>query len=458
MKLNLQLTNQTKILLGILVVALIAAIATQWGPGLYAVISNPSMKAKRQTLQTSKDLVAASKILKPVETGLYKKTGLADEDKPTTIFDGNFPDTVVREKIDSIVKKAGIPNNYQLNMELVPGKKSERISPQARRNLVVFLYQNTLETEKNTLETEMDALNAEMDAEIQAQLDIDFAAEEESLDMLMNAWLDEMDEDLENPPEKDSPDQGYTESQKQENSDEQEHTETDKDQKSENPDEKMKVDSEEVADEEKVEDDKPTEPSDYQTGTDKMEGDNAEWNFASLPNSIPISIRVELIDLIMDMVEQNLVGADNTLFENQFFSSQTKANPGFFSIGAKESKIEISFHPNSQILAKFRNLIDIYGEELDGEQLTIDLLEYLERIQSQIEELSQKLKLAPTTYIPESYTVKIKFKAEIDKLVNLNRLIETTSKWLMVKDLQISADNKQNKINVDVLMIARVYQ
>ncbi len=95
---------------------------------------------------------------------------------------------------------------------------------------------------------------------------------------------------------------------------------------------------------------------------------------------------------------------------------------------------------------------------MNKEALTEELLEYLAQIQSQIEELSQKLKKAPDSYLPESYNIKMKFKAEIDKLVNLNRLIETTTKWLMVRDLQISADNKDNKINIDVLMIARVYQ
>ena len=86
MNLNLQLTTQTKILIGVLVVVLIAAVATQWGPGLYGLFSNPAMKNKQQTLQTSKDLVAASEILKPIETDLYQKTGLSDEEKNYDYF------------------------------------------------------------------------------------------------------------------------------------------------------------------------------------------------------------------------------------------------------------------------------------------------------------------------------------------------------------------------------------
>ncbi len=420
MELNLQLTRQTKILIGILAIVLIIAIATQWGPGLYGLISNPAMEAKRQTLETSKDLVTASKILKPVEPGLYQKTGLADKEKTDSIFDGNFPETIIREKIDAIVKEAGIPRNYQLNLEPVPGKKSEKISPQARRNLVVLLYQKKLETERDTL-------NAEIEAAIQAEME----AEEPSIDMLMDAWLDETDEDTEKLKKSEKSDENHTDS-----GDLLELTE--------------KEDAEEP--------EKPQESEKNQTDSEKSVDTASQWEFASLPEAIPSSMRIELIELIVSMIGQHLVGAEKTLFENQFYKTQKEATSGFFGIGAKKPTTEINFHPNSQILAKFTNLIDVDGGELNKEKLTTELLEYLELIQSQIAELSKKLQLAPTTYSPESYTVKIKFKAEIDKLVKLNRLIETKTKWLMVRDLQISVDNKQNKINVDVLMIARAYQ
>lgn len=449
MKLDLQLTNQTKILLGLLLVALIVAIGTQWGPGLYELISNPDMKAKRETLKNSKDLVAASQILKPVETGLYQKIGLSGGQESNTIFEGNFPETVVREKIHAIVKKAGIPQNIQMNVEQVPGKKYERISPQARRNLVMFTYLKKLETEK-------DILNAELDAEMQAFLDSEFATEEDAIDMFMNAWLDETDTDDEPSKEKNT-EKENTESLEQDTSDEQENSDSENQDKPENSDEKKQVDSKDKLEEEKEQENKSTEQSENRSSSDDLDRD-AEWTFSSLPESLPISIRIELIDLITAMIEQHLVGADNKLFENHILTIETGGTSGIFGIGAKKPKIEISFNPNSQILTKFTNLIDTYEEELNEKKLRTDLLEYLEQIQSQITKLSQKLKLAPTTYSPESYTIKIKFKAELEKLVNFNRIIETENKWLMVRDLEISTDNKDNKINVDVLMIARVYQ
>ena len=208
MKLDLELTNQTKLLLGILVVALIAAIVTQLGPGFYKIVSNPGMKTKRETLKTSQDLVTASQILQPVEAGLYQKTGLADEGKTTTIFDENYPASVVRKKIDGIVKRAGIPQNYQINYEVVPGKKSERISPQAKRNLVVFAYQEKLKDERDALNAEIAAFEAELQAQEQAEVDM----EVDAMDMFLDAWLDETDvePDKQNEGEK-SDDKAYDE-------------------------------------------------------------------------------------------------------------------------------------------------------------------------------------------------------------------------------------------------------
>lgn len=423
MNLDLQLTTQTKLLLGILGVVLIIALVTQWGPGLYKMLSNEEMAAKKQTLQTSKDLVAASRMLIPIEIGLFQKTGLADEGKDESIFNDNFPETVIRAKITSIVKEARIPQNYQLNMEPIPGKKTEKISPQARGNLINFLYQKSLETEKEILQSEIDA-------ERQAQENAEVEAEEEMMDLLMNAWLDESEE----------------------NGDESEK----------NHDKLKSPDLIENADTDKPENDEKQEANEDSYAdthtTENKQSQSDEEEFASLPEEIPLSIRMELIDLLLSMVEQQLVGAESTLFEKEFYKIQSESKTGFLGFGAKKPTTEISFNPNSQILETFDVLMDDYDQELDKKQLILFLLQYLEKIQTQIEELTKGLRLAPSIYTPESYSIKMKFKAELDKLVNLNRIIETSSKWLMVRDLKISTDNKQDKITVELFLIARIYQ
>ncbi len=424
MDLNLQLTKTTKLLLGILGVVLIILIATQWGPDMYKLVSNPEFEAKQTNLQSTKDLVMASELLKPIQTGLYQKVGLADNSEGTNIFTVDFPNTVVRKKINGIIREAGIPRNYQLNIEPVPGKKSEPLTTQARRNLIVLLYQNKLETEREVLSSELEDATAD-------EIVDETYSEEDMMDTLMNAWLGEDDleeaEDSEETEETAHPDEA--------DQDVQDNVEEEGDEATHTPDAEDKE----------------------QIGTEVQEGDTSKWEFASLPESIPSSIRIELIDLLLTKVDQHLVGADTKLFESEYFKNETVATPGFFGIGAKKATVTYNFRPNSDILLKLTNLMDNDVVELNSDQLTSDLLVYLEKIQSQITDLTQKLQLAPTSYSPDSYTIKVKFKTELDKLVKLNRLIETKTKWLMVRDLKVSAD-KDNKINVDVLMIARVYQ
>ena len=469
MDLNLQVTTQTKILIGVLGLVLIVAVAIQWGPGLYALINDPDMETKLKTLETSKDLVAASKILKPIESDLFQKAGLIKDEENKHIFEDSFPEIVIREKIDAIVKKAGIPPNYQVNMEAVPGKKSEQASPQARRNLVVYLYQKKLETERDTVKAE---IQAESEAAEQAGIE----AEMETMDMLMDAWLNETDEDAEEESKENEETDEYQDNGKIDeskideksnkknngNSDEKRASEEAEEHKVDEKLDRTENDSENL---DKVTPEKDTETSetprevyDGQSDSANSTDSESQWEFASFPDSIPKYVQVELIELILSMTEQHLVGVENTLFDNQYYKTQKEGSTGFLGIGAKEPITEINFRPNSQILTKFRQLIDTPDENLDERKLTAELLEYLERIQSQLTELSEKLLMAPTSYSPESYTIKIKFKTEMDKMVNFNRLIETSSKWLRVRDLKISVDKKENKMNVDVLMIARVYQ
>ena len=479
MELNLQFTTQTKILIGALAVVLIIAVAVQWGPELYGLVNDSDMENKRQTLQTSKDLVTASKRLKPVEESLFQNSGLSNEEKTASIFVGNYPETVIREKIGAIVKQAGIPKNYQMNMEVVPGKRSEKISPKARRNLLVYLYQNKLESERDHLNEQIEA---EQQAEIEAEVQAEIEAEGMAMDMLIDAWLNETDEDDEDSteteesdehPDEDSKDSTETEesdehpdeektdelpdeeknNENQDNEETEEHhvdTETEKhqdDKKSDEYQDNTETDENDgdienilnsTVEEDAETQDKPQKPDTDQTDPDEPAEPETLWEFASLPQNIPSLIQVELIELLLSMTKQYLVGAENTLFENQYFPTQKEATSGFLGFGAKEPVTEIHFRPNSQILTYFTELVNTYGEDLDSDQLTVELLEYLEKVQSQITTLSEKLRMGPAAYSPESYTVKLKFKAEMDKLVNLNRLIETTTKWLTVRDLQIS--------------------
>ena len=178
------------------------------------------------------------------------------------------------------------------------------------------------------------------------------------------------------------------------------------------------------------------------------------------------------------MTLQQLRGA--TDFRQGFFEAQiqkvrTSATSGIFGIGAKPATVTIQLRRNGALLNFLTQALDeVYIEEpLDIGELQSSLIKYIERIQEQQAMLLEQLALAPPTYQTELYTVEMKFKTDLEKLVNLNHLIETGAKWLTVRDLRISADkqgaaspaaargrNPEDagaNLNVDIFLIARIF-
>ena len=132
MELNLELTPRSKILLGILGCLLLVVVILQGAPIFYRLFSNQGTKAKQEQLSKSEDLVHAAAVLKPVEFEIYKATGLALAANPqvntrtqgaATLFDTEPPETVIRTRIDALVRRAGIQQNYQLLTKPVTANK-----------------------------------------------------------------------------------------------------------------------------------------------------------------------------------------------------------------------------------------------------------------------------------------------------------------------------------------------
>ena len=123
MELNLELTPRSKILLGILGCLLLIVVILQGAPIFHRLFSNQGTKAKQEQLLKTENLVHAAEVLKPVEFEIYKATGLALAVNPqvntrtqgtATLFDTESPETVIRARIDALVRRAGIQQNYQL--------------------------------------------------------------------------------------------------------------------------------------------------------------------------------------------------------------------------------------------------------------------------------------------------------------------------------------------------------
>ena len=427
MELDLQLTPRSRILLGILGGVLLILLAIQGGPAFYRLFVNHDTQAKQEQLLQTQNLVHVAEVLKPIEAEIYEETGLAlvlnqqgrtnaqsarAGTKPApTIFDTELPETVIRSRIDALVRRAGIQQNYQLLTKPVTTKQTQKLTAQNRGNLVLYLYLKHVEMEEIAL------------TEASEQ-----QAEEETFDMLMDAWLSGTESDTdEKPGEKESSKSG---------------TESDA---------------------------KETEATDKAKSTDSMDA-ATPWKFSSLPDAIPITVRAKLAAFIRSMVTRQLRGAADSrqdFFETQLRRVETPATPGIFGIGAKPATIEIQLRRDSALL----EIIAYSEDSVDIGEIQYALVKYIEEIQEQRATLLKQLALAPLTYQTEHYTVEIKFKTDLEKLVNLNHLIETGAKWLTVRDLRISADKQTgarattrgrnseggSNLNVDMLLIARIF-
>ena len=420
MELDLQLTPRSRILLGILGGLLLILLVMQVGPIFYRLFVNQDTKAKREQLLRTQNLVHAADVLKPIESEIYKETGLAlaenqqgsiNSQRAKTLFDTELPETVIRSRIDALVRRAGIQQNYQLLTKPGTTKQTQKLTAQNRGNLVLYLYLKHIETEGMEL------------AEAAEQ-----QAEEDTFNMLMDAWLL--------------------------------GTESETDEKAVETKDLMSGTESATKDIKRTDAAKPTHSTDTAVA----------WKFASLPEAIPVPVRIKLAIFIESMITQQLRGATDSrqdFFETQLDRIKTVAIPGIFGIGAKPPTIEIQLRRDSvllEVLAQSEDVVDI-GE------LQYALVKYIEEIQQQRATLLEQLTLAPLTYQTEHYTVEMKFKTNLEKLVTLNHLIETGAKWLMVRDLRISADKQTGarpgargrnsedgtNLNVDMLLIARIF-
>ena len=426
MELDIQLTPRSRILLGILGGLLLILLVIQVGPAFYRLFANQDTKAKREQLSKTENLVRAAEVLKPIESAIYMETGLAlasnqqtraGTQRASTLFDAELPETVIRSRIDALVRRAGIQQNYQLLTKPGTTKQTQKLTVENRGNLVLYLYLKHIEAEQAEL------------IEIAEQ-----EAADDSFNMLMDAWLSGTETETKTDAESSKTDGSMS------------GTESSK---------------------------KEAELSSNKADAASPIDGTAEWQFASLPETIPAALRVELASIIKSMLVRQLRGATDfrqDFFETQIHKIRTAATPGIFGIGAKPATVEVQLRKDSILLELLTQAPDVYTETpLNVDELQYALVKYIEEVQQQRAILLEQLALAPLTYQTEYYTVEMKFKTDLEKLVNLNHLIETNAKWLTVRDLRISADKQTEgrgrnsergsttNLNVDILLIARIF-
>ena len=361
-----------------------------------------------------------------------------------SIFAGEQPRVVISQWISQLARKSGLRPDYQLNIKPSPGKKTEKISYQAKRNFVLYSYMAGLEDELKRLK-EQEEQKIEPS---HGQLD-----EESELERAMfEGWWGDFDSDeADNNDRKDGVSQEANPSK-----------------------DEAVVDAELNGN--STADRTPSKNRDLPNAENRLGKENL--SFAQLPTIIPIELRIPLIEFILSFFTSELSGATES--KRGFFSDQiSRFDEGsprkFLEFGKKASSLQVRLRENSALLAKFEDLIRRYdttqindsGESTDGildyDEQVMALTEYVDDIELQIKQLEDWLAGVSLTYQPELYGVEMKFKSGVGTVVKLIELIEDSTKWLYVRSLKIVNDKSEKKedeeramLNVELSMMARV--
>ena len=361
-----------------------------------------------------------------------------------SIFEGEQPRVVISQRISQLARKSGLKPDYQLNIKPSPGKKTEKISRQAKRNFVLYSYMNGLEDELKRLKEQ-----AEQKAELsQGKLD-----EESELERAMfEGWW------------------GDSDSAKANNSDIKDGVSQEakpaKDEAAVDADLNSNSSSDRI----------PARNRDLSKAKDRLRNENL--SFAQLPAIIPIELRVPLIEFILSFITLELNGA--TEFKRGIFSGQiSRVDEGtsrkFLEFGQTGSSVQVRLREDSVLLAKFEDLIGRYeatqindsGESTDGildyEEQIMVLTEYVDYTELQIKQLENWLAGVSLTYQPEFYGVEMKFKSGVGTVVKLIESIDVSTKWLHVRNLKIIKDKSEKneeeegtRVSVELSMMARI--
>ena len=315
----------------------------------------------------------------------------------------------------------------------MPGAKSEKLPPQTKKNLVYYLYLGELANELQQLESQQ---NATAEKEEQNQIE----TEEEMMEIMFDAWWGK--DGVE--------DNSKTEAVEYESKEQSTEEDTLKTAQYEQP--------------------QGLPLQDKSSASTRLQRE-ASSQFVSLPEVIPLTMRIELLQFIRSNLKQQLAGVLESrkgFLEAQIVLETDQANGGFLGIGAKKQTTAIKLRPNSALLSRFEMLINRYEAEqkygveemektLDYDQQIRALTQYVDQILEQEDKLESWLATVPSTHQPETYIIDMRFSNNIERIVRLIHAIESSSKWLQVRNLQVTiADKKETTISANLSMIARV--
>lgn len=506
-----KLTKREKVLLVLVAVVVVVILFVQLEPATRQGFSGGTLADKREALQTARDLVSLSQTIERIAGNLRDNVGLQGEiiseslfevlssqidaedlnraqrasdlavlhpalgGKADTllvykkqngdfesldalkgvrgpIFEGEQPEAVISRRIAILVRKAGLRPNYQLNMKPRPGRNSEKISPQAKKNLVLYLYNSELNEELKQLQEQQRAIEEERKPK-QAGI------EEEASTAILDAWLNEDESAVGKTeiPGSVATDKPQIEGELSAIPAEKRDTETNLPDKSEAISPSNQVSQLETS---------------HMSGSDNAAKPTpSNRQFLPLPEVIALPVRIQLIQFIQHNLKLDMVGAAESkegFVANEIAAAIDMAQGRFLGLGPKKQTVRVQLKPDSELRLKLWELVNRHENEqsmleseieerLDFDEQLIALTAYVAEIQKQMEKLQGWFAKVPSTYQPEKYVVEMNFKGEMGKVVELIRLIEASSRWLFVRDLRISiADRKKTVLGADLSMIAKV--
>lgn len=506
-----KLTKREKVLLVLVAVVVVVVLFMQFEPITRRGFSGGTLADKHQALQSAHELVSLSGIIERISGNLRNNVGLQgeiisdslfevlssqiDEDdlnraqrasdlavlhpalggKAETlldykkqngdfesldalkkvrgpIFEGEQPEAVISRRIAILAGKAGLRPNYQLNMKPRPGRNTETIPAQAKRNLVLYLYNSELDQELKQLIVQQEAIAEEWQPR-QAEMEAEASAE------LLDAWLNDDESAVGQ-----SDVLGSAGTDKPQIEGELSSIPADKrDAETNLPDK-----SEAILPSNQV---SQSETSHMNTGDNSAKPTTSDRQFLPMPDVIDLPVRIQLIQLIQHNLKLDMAGARESkegFVANEIAAAVDVAQGKFFGFGRSKQTVRVQLKPDSELRIKLWELVNLREheqsmvegetkEKLDFDEQLIALTAYIADIQKQMQKLQGWIAKVPSTYQPEKYVVEMNFKGEMGKVVELIRLIEASSRWLFVRDLRISiADRKKTVLSADLSMIAKV--
>ncbi|MDE0299728.1 MAG: hypothetical protein OXN17_13930 [Candidatus Poribacteria bacterium] len=362
-----------------------------------------------------------------------------------SIFEGEQPRVVISQRISQLARRSGVRPDYQLNIKPSPSKKTEKISHQAKRNFILYSYTRELETELKQLKELEQQKTEQSEPRLDEEVELERA-------MFEGWWGDYDSVDANNG------DGNGRVLQEPKPAEEDAEIDTDSGGKSSTAN-------------------LTTSNRDHLKAKNRLSKGNL--SFRKLPAIIPLELRATLIEFILSSVTSELHGA--TEFKRGFFSDQiSRVDEGpsrkFLGFGRNApSGVQVKLRENSVLLAKFEDLIRRYeanrvydaaestDDVLDYDEQIVALTEYVDDTELQIKQLENLLAGVTLTHQPELYVVEMKFKSGVGTVVKLLESIDTSTKWLYVRNLKIVNDKsekkdaeEETKLGVELSMTARI--